>query len=153
MLYSLLVKLAMLVATIAAVSWITWGGPPIQEVDQNRGAEVVPHDVDPGPAVGTSQASTTASGVRAELPETPGAAVVKELDLNRATEHELESLPGVGPVLARRIVQYREAQGTFRDVYQLRDVKGIGQKTFDRIRVLVSVSSPPGAAATKRKAT
>jgi len=62
------------------------------------------------------------------------------LDLNLATAEELDQyLPGVGEVLARRIVEYREAHGGFRSVEQLREVTGIGERRFaelkDRVRV------------------
>jgi len=62
------------------------------------------------------------------------------IDLNRATAEQLdEHLPGVGEVLARRIVEYREANGGFRSVEQLRDVTGIGERRFaelkDKVRV------------------
>lgn len=55
------------------------------------------------------------------------------LDLNRATAAELESLPGVGPVLAARIVEWRTVHGRFTDVAELREVSGIGDAVFARI--------------------
>jgi len=61
------------------------------------------------------------------------------LDLNLATEEDLDELPGIGPVLAARIVAHREAQGGFRSVGALRDVPGIGEKTFQDIAPLVAV--------------
>lgn len=61
------------------------------------------------------------------------------LDLNRATASELEELPGVGPVLAERIVAHRAAHGPFREVGQLRDVSGIGERTFQALADLVTV--------------
>lgn len=61
------------------------------------------------------------------------------IDLNLATIAELETLPGVGPVTAQRIVEHREEQGPFRSVGQLRDVSGIGEKTFQRLAELVVV--------------
>jgi competence protein ComEA len=61
------------------------------------------------------------------------------LDLNRATKQELQALPGVGPVLAGRIVAYRDSVGGFRKVDDLMGVKGIGSATLDRVRDLVGV--------------
>lgn len=61
------------------------------------------------------------------------------IDLNRATAAELEELPGVGPVLAERIVGHREAHGPFTEVGQLRDVSGIGERTFQALAELVVV--------------
>lgn len=56
------------------------------------------------------------------------------LDLNRATAAELQTLPGVGPVLADRIVAYRDSVGRFGRVEELGSVKGIGPATLERLR-------------------
>lgn len=61
------------------------------------------------------------------------------LDLNRASAAEFEELPGVGPVLAGRIVAWRDQHGPFVDVGQLREVSGIGEKTFQSLVELVAV--------------
>ncbi len=61
------------------------------------------------------------------------------LDLNRATAAELEELPGIGPVLAGRIVEHREAHGPFATVGDLREVQGVGEKTFQSLVDLLSV--------------
>jgi competence protein ComEA len=62
----------------------------------------------------------------------------KPIDLNRATVEQLESLPGIGPALARRILETREAIGRFRSPYDLLDVPGIGPSTLDRVQALVT---------------
>lgn len=62
------------------------------------------------------------------------------VDLNRATAEELMRLPGVGPVLADRIVRSRESQGRFNRVDDLRRVRGIGPATLERLRPLLTVS-------------
>ena len=61
------------------------------------------------------------------------------LDLNRATVVELRRLPGVGAVLARRIVEMREAAGRFAAVDDLRAVPGVRRSTLERLRSLVAV--------------
>jgi competence ComEA-like helix-hairpin-helix protein len=63
------------------------------------------------------------------------------LDLNRAGAAELETLPGVGPALARRIVEARDARGGFRSPDELLEVRGIGPATLGRLRPLVSTGS------------
>ena len=55
------------------------------------------------------------------------------LDINRATARELDGLPGVGPVLAARILEHRARYGAFREPSDLRAVRGIGPKLFARI--------------------
>ncbi len=61
------------------------------------------------------------------------------LDLNRATAEELEALPGIGPVLAQRIVEYRQQVGRFQSVDELIEVRGIGPKRLEQIRPYVVV--------------
>lgn len=61
------------------------------------------------------------------------------VDLNRADVAALERLPGIGPVLAGRIVQWREQHGPFRQPGDLREVPGIGERTFQGLADLVTV--------------
>ena len=95
-------------------------------------------------AVGVRGAQGGPSGA-----ETPGGSVdgpsagpsgVEALvDLNAATASELEELPGIGPVLAERIVQWREDNGRFTDVEVLGEVSGIGDALMAQLRPLVRV--------------
>lgn len=61
------------------------------------------------------------------------------LDLNRASESDLDRLPGIGPVLARRIVEHRERHGPFRRIEELRAVRGVGPRLLERLRERVTV--------------
>lgn len=61
------------------------------------------------------------------------------LDLNRATADDLDGLPGIGPVLASRVIAWRDQHGPFREVGQLREVPGIGERTFQALADLVRV--------------
>ncbi|MEU4403812.1 ComEA family DNA-binding protein [Streptosporangium sp. NPDC023963] len=81
--------------------------------------------------VGLSGTATVAAAPAPVNPMDPTTAVV---DLNAATPEQLEELPGVGEVLARRIVEYRDAHGGFRSVEQLRDVSGIGDRKYAEMR-------------------
>src|SRR5207253_4058094 len=64
------------------------------------------------------------------------------VNLNTATESELEELPGVGPSKAAAIVAFRKQRGGFRKVEDLMKVKGIGRKTFMKLRPYLAVSGP-----------
>lgn len=61
-----------------------------------------------------------------------------KVSLNSANQQQLESLPGVGPSLAQRIMEFRSSHGGFRSVDELDDVVGIGRATLSRLRPLVS---------------
>ncbi len=119
MIRSLLLKFGMLAATIGVVFWIGWQTP----------------DASPR---GASPAASHANV----------AAQPHVVDLNRATAQELESLPGIGAVLAERVIAYRKSVGRFQTVEDLREVAGIGSKKFDRLKPLVTVA----AAETKHNA-
>lgn len=71
----------------------------------------------------------------------PGAAPAQGalVNLNTATADQLDELPGIGPVLADRIVEWRTAHGPFAAVEQLREVSGIGARTYESIQALVTV--------------
>lgn len=73
------------------------------------------------------------------------------LDLNQASAGELEALPGIGTVLAQRVIAFRTAAGGFRTVDDLREVKGIGTKKFDRLKTLVTVLPSGSQQATRRE--
>ncbi|MDT7581807.1 MAG: competence protein ComEA [Pseudonocardiales bacterium] len=68
-----------------------------------------------------------------------GSAATGPLDLNAATLEQLDGLPGVGPVTAQRIVEWRTRNGRFASVDQLREVEGIGERRFGQLRELVRV--------------
>jgi competence protein ComEA len=75
---------------------------------------------------------------RALTPRPPGESAAP-IDLNHATAQELDALPGVGPVLAGRIVTQRTLHGPYRRVEDLLAVRGIGPRLLDRIRPHVIV--------------
>lgn len=61
------------------------------------------------------------------------------LNINTATEVELQTLPSIGPQMAKRIVQYRKENNDFKSVEDLIGVKGIGDKTLEKIRPYIDV--------------
>lgn len=85
------------------------------------------------PSVGEEPTSMEQTG-------SPGVLGDGRVELNRATAEDLQTLPGVGPVLAERIVAFREANGPFASPGDLRQVSGIGEKTFQTLAELVVVS-------------
>jgi competence protein ComEA len=61
------------------------------------------------------------------------------VDINRAEAWLLESLPGVGPVKAQAIIEYREKNGPFRNIYEIMEVEGFGEASFERIKNFITV--------------
>ena len=61
------------------------------------------------------------------------------ININSATAAELETLPGIGPTLAQRIVDYRTQHGPFQSIEAIMNVSGIGPATFDQIQSLITV--------------
>ncbi len=82
-------------------------------------------------------AGTTACVITSNLGATAGAGVKAKLSLSQAAAAELEQLPGVGPALAARIVDWRSAHGGFRQVSDLDNVSGIGPKLLAELSPLV----------------
>ena len=152
MLAALLVRLTMVVLTLAVVFWIGWSLPRSQDTEPLHAAETQPSNVrlvDPEPSM-TPQAAPILPPERRQEKSSARHAT-GSLDLNSATEEDLQRLPGIGHVLAERIVAYRATQGPFRDIEQLRRVKGIGKKKFEEVRSLVAVGRP-GVSKPARKA-
>ena len=73
--------------------------------------------------------------------QTPLSAPTEEapLNLNTATQAELELLPGIGPVLAQAILDYRDSFGGFSAKEQLKEVSGIGEKRYAAVEALITV--------------
>ncbi len=62
------------------------------------------------------------------------------VNINTATQAQLESLPGLGAKVAERIIEYRQKNGNFKKVEDLMNVKGIGEKSFLKLKPLLTVS-------------
>ena len=74
----------------------------------------------------------------AKADTSPAPAVV---NLNTATAEQLDSLPGVGPKVAARIIEYRQKNGPFKKIEDLMNVRGIGEKNFLKIRNRLTVGA------------
>lgn len=90
-----------------------------------------------GPAMATLQIATPDSSEArrgGSAPPDSAPAGAPRVDLNRADVRELDGLPGIGPVLAARIVEHRRRHGSFRSVDELRAVRGVGPRLLERLR-------------------
>ena len=101
--------------------WVPWKA-------EAGASPVAGHDGQPAPAFTT---------------QPPPASLPGPIDLNSASQSQLESLPGIGPVIAGRIVAYRQANGPFLNVEDLLGVTGIGPSILEKIEGLVTVGGMP----------
>lgn len=85
-------------------------------------ADEIANAIAPGPETGSS---TPAAGGK--------------ININTASSEELQTLNGVGPGLAQRIIEYRETSGKFASVEDLKNVSGIGEKTFEKMKDMICV--------------
>jgi competence protein ComEA len=88
-------------------------------------------------------------GVTSAAPEMPSGAPTTSINfpinINTASIEELEALPGIGPELASRIVTYRNTYGPFAKIEVILAVSGIGPKTLEKIKDLITVTTPGGS--------
>lgn len=83
---------------------------------------------------------TAGPALAADSPAAPA-----KVNLNTATVEQLVVLPGVGPTLAARIIEYRQKSGGFHSAEELLNVRGIGERNFKKIEARLTVSEPPKA--------
>ena len=121
---------------------------PLDEADLNAinlAAPLADGQKVPVPLKGEVQAGAPAgagpvqrnAGVSAAAPRSVGPA--GPVNINTAGAAELDTLPGIGPALAQRIIQYRETNGPFKQVEDLKNVSGIGDKKFAELKDRITV--------------
>jgi len=87
----------------------------------------------------TSSGSMLSGSMLSGFSPSGGFASGGTVDLNAADVAALDALPGVGPVMAARIISWRDQHGRFTTINQLREISGIGQRTFERLKPLVRI--------------
>ena len=83
-------------------------------------------------------------------------AALAAINLNTATKDELVALPGIGPAKAQAILDYRSAHGPFKSIEELKDVKGIGAKRFEKLKgdlTVAGASTKPAARPAEKAAS
>jgi competence protein ComEA len=95
----------------------------------------VPQIGEAPPAPASTASSSRASGARTPTASAP----IGKINVNTATLDELDKLPGIGPSIAQRIIDYRTQNGEFKKIDDLKKVRGIGDALFDQIKDLVTL--------------
>ena len=85
-------------------------------------------------------AQSPAKGGAATAASKTTAAPTAPVNLNTASAAQLEALPGVGASTAKRILEYRQKNGSFKKIEELMNVKGIGEKSFLKLKPLITVA-------------
>ena len=96
-------------------------------------------------ALGLSVATVSAQGNSQRASASSSASA--PINLNTATAAQLETLPGIGKSTAERILEYRQKNGSFKKVEDLMNVRGVGEKSFLKLKPLVTVAPPNGVSA------
>lgn len=121
--------------------------PPLREVWAKAGAVGTPSDPDKTITSGSRVEVAPDGGSR--LSAMSGAKLLTlglPLDLNRASAEDLDAIPGIGPALAQRIVDYRQAHGPFKQVEDLMNVSGIGPQNLQKLKPYLGLGSPEAIA-------
>jgi competence protein ComEA len=87
--------------------------------------------------------SETSQETLAENPSRSAPALEILININTATQEELELLPDIGPHIAQEIIAYREANGPFQSIDEIMNVSGVGTITYNTIRDLITVTDQP----------
>ncbi|UCC90054.1 MAG: helix-hairpin-helix domain-containing protein [Anaerolineales bacterium] len=90
------------------------------------------------PRVGESDAPPPVTGGE-PTPPIGELAPSHKININTATAAELDTLPGIGPAFAQRIIDYRDANGPFQSIEEIILVSGIGNATYDKIKDLITL--------------
>ena len=96
-------------------------------------------------AIAAIALSATALSAQTKTPAPkPAATAAAPVNLNTATAEQLATIPGVGPKMAERIIDYRQKNGGFKKIEDLMNVSGVGEKSFLKMKPLITVTARPG---------
>ena len=97
-----------------------------------------------GIAVSAAAASAQNKATTPKAGATATATATAPVNLNTATAEQLATIPGVGAKMAERIIDYRQKNGGFKKVEDLMNVSGVGEKSFLKMKPLITVTAPKG---------
>lgn len=102
-----------------------------EKKDMNNDDEIFNMDL-------TQNYVNNSSGIKLEKEEDKNKEVNK-ININTATQTQLESLPGIGPSIATKIINYRKENGKFNKIEDIKEVSGIGNSKFEKIKAYITI--------------
>ena len=102
-----------------------------EKKDMNNDDEIFNMDL-------TQNYVNNSSGIKLEKEEDKNKEVNK-ININTATQTQLESLPGIGPSIATKIINYRKENGKFNKIEDIKEVSGIGNNKFEKIKAYITI--------------
>jgi comEA protein len=111
-----------------------------KELEDIKNASVATTSEAPAPVASDDTAGEVAgTSTGASSSSASSSKVTGKININIATASQLDSLPGIGPVYAQRIVDYRVANGPFTSPEQVQNIKGIGPKTYEKFKDMITI--------------
>ena len=101
----------------------------------NQTTSTNPNSIDGGGKAAPLRSSSSAG----QAGESQSNQTVGKININTANENQLDLLPGIGATYAKRIIEYRNANGAFTSIDDIKKVKGIGDKTFEKFKDKITV--------------
>ena len=113
---------------------------PPDKTDASVASDLQPEQQKEVKEVEAEKPVSTEPEVAAQSPEPPMSMDKVNIDINTASRAELDTLPGIGPVLAQRIIDYRLKYGNFKNIRELTAVNGIGDATLQKLMDKITVT-------------
>lgn len=143
--------LMVLVFSVYLLWWESYGHPGVAQRVENLEERIEKLEqvksVNTDAVVSVNSSSSEASNVQPEVatssssqkPSVVAAATKGKININTASSSQLDSLPGIGPAYAARIIEYRNSHGGFKSLVEIKNVKGIGDATYNKIKDLITL--------------
>lgn len=109
---------------------------PVADTTKINMAQIVKDGMQINVPIRVSTGNATAG---ASSPGVSGHATSGKININTADAQELDKLPGIGPAIAEKIIQYRETNGSFKESSDLKKIPGIGESKFDKLKDQITI--------------
>lgn len=136
---SWLIYCIMAVLCAFSLGWVLGSGGTHETVTVQVSSQPQETQESPAPQETQEEAPPELEEAEQQTPQLSAPTEEAPLNLNTATQAELELLPGIGPVLAQAILDYRDSFGGFSSKEQLKEVSGIGEKRYAAVEALITV--------------